>query len=126
MTGEKKRMSKGCMVAMIVVGALAVIVIVSGIVCYVYKDELIQAGISKMTEGIATEVKTALPEGYTAEDVDALMEEFNIAFAEEKIDEMELQELSTKFQELYKNSEEGITVEQSKEMLEMIRKFIDE
>lgn len=124
MTEERKKMSKGCMVALIIVGALIVIFIISMIVCYIYKDELVGFGLDKMTEAASTEIKKDLPEGYTADGVDSLMAEFKIAFKEEKINQNELQEISSSLQDIVKPG--NYTPDKGKEFLQLMRSAIDE
>ena len=55
MTEEKKGgMSKGCVVGLIVVGVIALIVILGGVVCWVYKDDIMRmpakAAVTSMNE----------------------------------------------------------------------------
>lgn len=124
MSEERKGLSKGCMVALIIVGALVVILIATMIVCYIYKDELVGFGLDKMTEAVSLEIKKDLPEGYTDAGVDSLMVEFKTAFKEQKIDQNEMQTISTSLQELLK--EGNYTPEKGKEFLEMVRTAIDQ
>ncbi|MBN2227913.1 MAG: hypothetical protein JW763_11205 [candidate division Zixibacteria bacterium] len=97
---QKKGMSKGCLISLIVVGIIGVVIIALGIVCYVYKDEIIAAGLSKMTEGLGNAIIENLPEGVTEDEVRTLMDDFTAAFKEGKINETEMQELSQRFQKI--------------------------
>lgn len=124
MSEQRKGLSKGCMVALIIVGVLVVILIATMIVCYIYKDELVGFGLEKMTEAASLEIKKDLPEGYTADGVDSLMVEFRTAFKENKIDQNELQEITSSLQDLMKEGK--YTPEKGKEFLEMVRTAIEE
>jgi len=59
----KKGMSKGCMVALIVVGVLVLMVIIAGSICYMKKDELMKAGIRMMVNPIQHELMDNPVEG---------------------------------------------------------------
>ncbi|UCD17762.1 MAG: hypothetical protein JSV44_02335 [Candidatus Zixiibacteriota bacterium] len=124
MTEQKRGMSKGCLIGLIVVGVIAVVVIAMAIVCYVYKDELIDAGLTKMTDALAESIIENLPEGVSEDDVRTLMTEFKQAFKEGKISQEEIQEISGRFQKIAKQEE--ISQEESREIMEMIRRAIDE
>ena len=50
---QKKGMSKGCLVALIVVGILVIMVAVAGITCWMKKDDLVKYGVTKLVGGIA-------------------------------------------------------------------------
>ena len=64
---EKKGMSKGCLVALIVVGVLLVMIIAAVAVCYWKKDELLKAGTNAMINSIKTELQSNPVEGADAE-----------------------------------------------------------
>ena len=42
---QKKGMSKGCMVALIVVGVLFIMVVIAGVTCWMKKDALVKYGV---------------------------------------------------------------------------------
>ncbi len=117
-------MSKGCMVALIIVGAMIVLLAITMIVCYVYRDELVGYGVGKMTEAASTQIKKDLPEGYTDAGVDSVMVDFRTAFKEKKIDANEMQEISNKLQDIMK--EGNYTPEKGKEFLELLKKSMEE
>jgi ABC-type transport system involved in cytochrome bd biosynthesis fused ATPase/permease subunit len=123
MAEGKKGMSKGCLIALIVCAIIAVIIIAMAVVCYVYKDELIEAGLSKMTESLSTELIKDLPEGVTEMDVTNLMDEFKLAIKEQKVDQFELQQLSGSFQKIMEDK--VITKDEGKDIIGQIRKAID-
>ena len=74
---EKKGMSKGCMVGLIVGIALIVIVVAGGLVCWQYKDSIVKIGAVTMVEGIRAELNTKPVDGvdsvYVNEVTDAFL-----------------------------------------------------
>ena len=50
MPGQKKGMSTGCIVALIVVGVLIALVVIAGIVCYAKRDDLVKFGGVQIAE----------------------------------------------------------------------------
>jgi hypothetical protein len=122
--GKKKGMSKGCMISLIVGLIILFIIIALSVVCWVYKDELVEMGLTKMTETIVTEVKANLPEGVTSEDVDRIMDDFTKAFKEGRVDQSELQNLSTMLQEAFKDKK--IDQDEGKKLLEELKKAIED
>ena len=123
MAEGKKGMSKGCLIALIICAIIAVIIIAMAVVCYVYKDELIEAGLNTMTETLSAEIVKDLPEGVTELDVNNLMTEFKQAIKEQKVDQFELQNLSSTFQQIM--DDKVITKEEGKKILDQIREAID-
>jgi len=124
MAEEKKGMSKGCLVGLIVLGVLAVLIIVTGIVCYIYKDELIEMGLNKVTESVATELKANLPEGVSAEEVDQVMDKFKTSLKEGKIDDAELQSISMSFQNAYEDKK--IDQKEAEDLYDQIKKIVED
>jgi len=60
---QKKGMSKGCLVALIVVGALAVVAIILVVTCYIYKDDLAKMAAGTLVNGLKAELaKYAYPD----------------------------------------------------------------
>ena len=123
MAEGKKGMSKGCLIALIVCAIIAVIIIAMAVVCYVYKDEIIEAGLSQMTDTLAAEIIKDLPEGISEQNVTNLMDEFKQAIKEQKIDQVEMEQLGVTFQTIM--GDEVITKDEGKEILNQIREAID-
>jgi actin-like ATPase involved in cell morphogenesis len=123
MTEQKKGMSKGCLVLLIIGIILVVIVVAMSVVCYVYKDDLVEMGLNKMTETIVTELKANLPDGISEEEVDKVVEEFKVAFKEGKIDQGEIQQISTLLQSALEDKE--IDEEEGRKILETFKKAIE-
>ncbi len=122
MAEGKKGMSKGCMIALIIGLVILFIIIALGVVCYVYKDELVQMGLNKMTEKIVTDIKANLPEGITAEDVDKTVDDFTKAFKDGKIDKAEIQSISNLIQKAYEDKK--IDQDEGRKILEEFKKAV--
>jgi len=88
MTNEvpKKRMSKGCLIALIVVGVLAVIVIIAGITCYLKKDELVKYGTAALVNSIKTELNNNPVAGVDTVRVNAITDAFIKKMNESELD----------------------------------------
>lgn len=124
MAEGKGGLSKGCIIALGVVGVIAILAIALAIVCYVYKDEIIELGLSKLTDSVAAEIKNNLPEGVTAAEVDSLVVEFKQAYRDKKVDQTEIQRLSVMFQEMLKDKE--VDKDEGRKFLEELVKVIEE
>jgi tRNA C32,U32 (ribose-2'-O)-methylase TrmJ len=124
MAEAKGGLSKGCIIALGIVGVFVILAIALAIVCYVYKDEIIELGLSKLTDSVATEIKKDLPEDVTAADVDSLVAEFKQAYKDKKVDQTEIQRLSVMFQEMLKDKE--VDQEEGRKFMDEMRKVIEE
>ena len=120
MLNQKGGMSRGCMVTLIVVGVIAVLVIASLLICYIYREEIVELGLTKLADTVAMEAKNNLPEGVTAEDIDNALDEFKKAFKEKKIDTEEIQSLSMMFQDIMKDKE--VDADEVEEFIDEIKK----
>lgn len=116
-------MSRGCLIALIIVGIIAVIVVAVGIVCYIYQDQIVEIGLNKLSETVASQIKENLPEGYTAEDVDKVIEDFKQAYKDKKIDQEEIQRISAMFQNMLEDKK--IDQDEAEEFLEELKKVIE-
>lgn len=119
----KKGMSKGCLIGLIVVSILAIIVIGSGIICYVYQDELLEWGLEKTTEMIAMEIKANLPEEYTEQDVDELFDKLKKAITNKEIDPTNIQKMATQFQVYLEDQK--IDEDEARKIIEEIKRIVD-
>ena len=115
----KKGMSRGCLIGLIVVGILAVIVIGSSIVCYVYRAELLEFGLEKTTDMIALEIKANLPEEFTEAEIDELFDRLRKAVMSEEIDPTRIQNLATQFQSYLEDQK--IDVDEARKLIEEIK-----
>ena len=112
-------LSKGCMIGLIVGIVLFVIAITIVVLVWVYKDELVEAGVGKMVDSVEMEIVKNLPEGYTSEDVHRIMGDFKAAVLAGKISGPEVQNLANTFQTAIADKE--ISREEGDELLRMIQ-----
>jgi len=120
---EKKGMSKGCMIALIVAGVIAVIIIALGIVCYVYQDQLVEWGMEKSLGMISAEMKANLPEGITEDDIDNAINKFKQMIKDKKIETTEIQTLAVKIQEVMEDKK--LDTSEVREIFEDLKDIVD-
>ncbi|MEW6049629.1 MAG: hypothetical protein AB1644_00980 [Candidatus Zixiibacteriota bacterium] len=60
---QKKGMSKGCLVALIVAGVLLLLIIIAAITCYVKRDDLAKFGATTVISAFKTELRQHPVEG---------------------------------------------------------------
>lgn len=79
---EKKGMSKGCLVALIVAGVLLVLVVALFFVCNAYKDDLVKSGTVMLINSTKQYVAESPPEGIDTAQfnmiADRFVHQFNI------------------------------------------------
>ncbi len=92
----KKKMSKGCMISLIVGGIVVVAVVASLFYCYKNVDKFVEMGLRQIT----TEVQAYLPEDITEEMVDEQINRFMEAFRDKRIEDIELTSIMTMGQEI--------------------------
>jgi uncharacterized protein YejL (UPF0352 family) len=83
---QKKGMSKGCLIALIVVGAVVLLLIIAVIVCYAKKDDLARYGAATLINSIKTELRKNPVEGVDTAQVNAVADAFLDKLSESKID----------------------------------------
>lgn len=88
---EKKGMSKGCMVGLIVGIVLVVIVLGGGLVCWHYKDAIVKVGVVTMAQGIKGELNKNPVNGVDTVRVNKVTDAF---LAKLETDEAQLEQLS--------------------------------
>lgn len=86
MQTSKKGMSKGCLVALIVVGVLIVMVVVAGIVCYAKKDELLRSGAVLTINEIKTQLAEKPAEGVDTVQVNRMADAFVERLRQQEVD----------------------------------------
>lgn len=124
MTGEvpKKRMSKGCLIALIVVGVLLLLVIIAGITCYLKKDELVKYGTTAMVTSIKTKLNDNPVAGVDTVRVNAIADAFIEKMNESEVDYAKYGPLSGKLQG-FMSDEEIDSAEAEQFMQAMIEYF---
>ncbi len=111
-------MSKGCTIALIIVGIL--VVIAAGIVIYIWLnfDDLKNAGIDMMVDGISEEVLANLPEGYSEEYATQLMTELKAKLKDGSMLPEEIQEMGNELRAAM--ADEQLDADESERLLKMI------
>jgi len=73
---EKKGMSKGCLIGLIVAGVLLLLVIIGGVTCWMNKDALARYGAVTMVQGVRTMIAANPAEGVDTVSVFAATDAF--------------------------------------------------
>ena len=103
MSEEKKGMSRGCLIVMVIFAIILVIIIAMSIVCYMKRDSIMQWGVIQISDQMQKEISADLPEGLTQEEVDSAFVAFNEGVKDKKVDLTEMQSLSLMIQEILKD-----------------------
>jgi len=82
---EKKGMSKGCLITLIIVGVLIVMIVIAGLVCYMKRDDIIKFGVKTLVSGVKVELAENPVEGIDTVNVNAMADAFIL-----KIDSSEI------------------------------------
>ncbi len=88
-------MSKGCLVSMIVVGVIIVLIIAAGLVCYVYREDIVKAGTVTTLNAIKDQMAKKPPEGVDTAQFNAVTGSFITKLNDDtsKVDMMKFQAL---------------------------------
>ena len=124
MVEEKKGMSKGCMIALIIVGIIALIIIALSVVCYVKRDEIAQAVMNKSQEWVTAQIKENMPENYTEAEVDEVIGNFFEAVKDGRISEDKFTRITTDFRTMAEDQK--ITSEEAGKLLERMKEILNE
>lgn len=103
MSEQKKGMSRGCLITLVVFAVILVIVIAMSIVCYIKKDSIMEWGVLQISSQLQREIVADLPEGVTKEEVDSVFTQFNQAVKDKRVDPTDLQSLTVMIQEIMKD-----------------------
>lgn len=103
MSEQKKGMSRGCLISLVVFAVILVIVIAMSIVCYIKKDSIMEWGVLQISSQLQREIVADLPEGVTKEEVDSVFTQFNQAVKDKSVDPTDLQSLTVMIQEIMKD-----------------------
>jgi len=82
----KKGLSKGCLVTLIIVGVLLVMVIIAGVTCWYYKDDLAKTAAATAIEQVKVMVAENPPDVVDTAQFNALADGFVIKLKEEELD----------------------------------------
>ena len=91
-TAQKKGMSKGCLVALIVVGALIVIMLLGMATCWYYRNDLMKFAGTAAINQVKARVAEAPPEGIDTVQFNALVDAFVAKVNDQK--DIDMQEYS--------------------------------
>jgi len=83
---KKRGMSKGCLIALIVVGVLVLLLVIAGITCYLKKDELAKYGAVTLVNSIKAELNNTPVEGVDTVKVNAVADAFVNELNEKELD----------------------------------------
>ncbi|HVP07383.1 MAG TPA: hypothetical protein VMS71_06035 [Candidatus Acidoferrum sp.] len=97
---QKKGMSRGCLVALIVAGALLLLIVVIAVTCYVKKDDLAKWGVTSLVTKVKTDLAKTPVTGVDTVKFDALADKFLARFNAEKLDFQKLNTLMLTVQRL--------------------------
>ncbi|SYZ73676.1 hypothetical protein TRIP_C30113 [Candidatus Zixiibacteriota bacterium] len=120
MSEPKKGMSKGCLITLIVASVILVLVVAMSVVCYVKRDAILEWSMAKMVDTAQTDILNDLPEGYTADDVNKICDDFKTALKEKKVHADEVRNLATMFQDVLKDKK--IDKDEAKTFLEELKR----
>lgn len=96
----KKKMSKGCLIGLIVGGVFVAMVAVAAITCYMKKDDIARYGISALIESIKTRVNAGEIEGVDAERFTLMADAFKVKLEAEPLDYTKFQRFAQSIQSL--------------------------
>ena len=97
---QKKRMSKGCMVTLIIVLVILVMVIAAAITCWMKKDDLAKYAAQTVIQSVKTQVAEGTAEGIDSVQVNAVTDAFIIKLSESELDYEKYQVFFQKIQPL--------------------------
>ena len=96
---QRKGMSKGCLIALIVIGVVVVLAIIAIVVCYAKRDELVKYGTAQLVGGVKAELAKNPIEGVDTVQINALSDAFIERFeAAEQIDYAKYGDFARKIQ----------------------------
>ncbi|MDF1544322.1 MAG: hypothetical protein P1R58_04375 [bacterium] len=82
----KKRMSKGCMVGMIVAGVLLIMFIAAAVTCWLKKDDLAKFGAVTLLDGVKSTLAQEPVAGLDTAQFNALADAFKLKLNESELD----------------------------------------
>ena len=94
----KKGMSKGCLIGLIIVGALVVMVVIAGVTCYVKRAEIAKFGVKTMITGLKTQVNDNPVEGIDTVTFNAISDAFMVKLEQTELDVEKLGQLAQTIQ----------------------------
>lgn len=111
-------MSKGCTIALVVFAIFVLLLIIGGVVLWMNKDKLVEAGVDYTINTVEKEITANIPPGYTAESVHQIMVAFKAGIKSKEIDAQETQQLANTFKTAM--TDKKIDATEGAQLLEMI------
>jgi hypothetical protein len=102
-TDQKKGISKGCLIALIIAGAILIVVIAMSVVCYVKRDSIMEWSLITMADKIQSDVTANLPEGIYEEEAKTIIADYKQAVKDKKINPQDMQALAYAYQKIFKD-----------------------
>ncbi|MCX6826337.1 MAG: hypothetical protein NTV06_03570 [candidate division Zixibacteria bacterium] len=120
MVEQKRGISKGCLIALVIIAAIIVLIIAMSIICYVKRDSMLQWGVIKMTETIKREALVNLPDSLTESDIDSAATDFIQALKNKSVDQKQMRQIILVYQDLMKDGK--IDKDECKRYIEELRR----
>jgi hypothetical protein len=86
MANQSGGMSKGCIIALIITGAILLIVIIAGITCYVYREDIAKGTAGVIVNGVKKQLAEKPIEGVDTVKFDAIADTFLDKLDKTKLD----------------------------------------
>ncbi len=115
-------MSKGCTIALVIVGILFLLIIIGIVIVWMNKDKIVEASLDYMIATTEKEINADLPPGYTPESVHDILAALKSGIKSHDIDSREIQILAREFQDDMQDKK--INQEEGARLLEMIVKAL--
>lgn len=97
---EKKKMSKGCLIGLIVGGVVVVMLAALFTSCYIYKDDLMRYGLNKLLDSLKVQVMAGEIEGVDAERFSRMTDAFKVRLDSEPLDYTKFQRFAQSIQSM--------------------------
>ncbi|MCP4566633.1 MAG: hypothetical protein GY841_03520 [FCB group bacterium] len=91
-------LSKGCTIGLIIAGVVVLLIIIGGVLLWVNKDKILEAGTDFLIDNTETEIVANLPEGYTEDNVRTIMSDLKAAIKNKEVAAPDIQEMAQTFQ----------------------------
>ena len=97
---EKKKMSKGCMIGLIVGGVFIAMIAIAAVTCYMKKDDIARYGISTLLESLKTKVIAGEIEGVDSDRFTQMTDAFTAKLDSEPLDYTKFQRFAQTIQSM--------------------------
>jgi len=97
---EKKGMSKGCLVGLIVLGVLIVVIAILSVVCYMNKDSIMKFGVNTMITEVKVQMANSPNPGMDTTTFNAIADEFSRKLETGEVDSQKLSAMAAVIQNI--------------------------